>query len=159
MPINTRESYIEIGTSYSVINGEYALNNVLKIPVPIELGASDEFSADAERNANNTMILQQVGRTQYVPQFSFLTLTNKKWWEINRWFEKFGMVFYVKQLKHTTGEITIQRFYRGNVGKATPSKTTEIIDGEVVPTHYLNCSINFIDMGENDVIVVKRLNA
>ena len=151
MPINTRASYIELGTA---VNADYTLANSLSLPAPNELAASDEFSADAERNANNTMILQQVGRMQYVPQFTWNTLKNDIWWQLNRWLRDYGVVFYVKQFKHTTGEIIISRHYRGNMNKASASKTTEVKNGIVVPTHYLNCSVNLIDMGEDDVTVI-----
>lgn len=151
MPINTRASYIELGTA---VNADYTLANSLSLPAPNELAASDEFSADAERNANNTMILQQVGRMQYVPQFTWNTLKNEVWWNLNRWLRDYGVVFYVKQFKHTTGEIIISRHYRGNMNKASASKTTEVKNGIVVPTHYLNCSVNLIDMGEDDVTVI-----
>lgn len=151
MPINTKASYIELGTA---VNADYTLANSLSLPAPNELAASDEFSADAERNANNTMILQQVGRMQYVPQFTWNTLKNEVWWNLNRWLRDYGVVFYVKQFKHTTGEIIISRHYRGNMNKASASKTTEVKNGIVVPTHYLNCSVNLIDMGEDDVTVI-----
>ena len=151
MPINTKASYIELGTA---VNADYTLANSLSLPAPNELAASDEFSADAERNANNTMILQQVGRMQYVPQFTWNTLKNDIWWQLNRWLRDYGVVFYVKQFKHTTGEIIISRHYRGNMNKASASKTTEVKNGIVVPTHYLNCSVNLIDMGEDDVTVI-----
>lgn len=153
MPINARASYIEIGTG---VSGE-ELQNVLSLPAPNELGANDNFSADAERNANNTMIIQMVGRIQYIPQFSWTKMKNVDWWKLNRWFDKYGVVFYVKQFKHTTGEIIISRHYRGNMNAAKVSSTTEVRDGVVVPTHYLGCSLNLIDMGENDVTVVKRV--
>ena len=152
MPINTRASYIELGTA---VNADYTLANSLSLPAPNELAARDEFSADAERNANNTMILQQVGRMQYVPQFTWNTLKNEVWWNLNRWLRDYGVVFYVKQFKHTTGEIIISRHYRGNMNKASASKTTEVKNGIVVPTHYLNCSVNLIDMGEDDVTILK----
>lgn len=154
MPINARESYIEIGLSVGANN---ELANSLSLPAPTELGASDEFSAEAERNANNTMIIQQVGRMQYIPQFTWSVLSNVQWWKLNRFLRDYGVVFYVKQFRHTTGEITISRHYRGNMNKAKPSKTTEIMDGIVVPKYYTDCSVNLIDMGENDVTIVKRL--
>ena len=100
------------------------------------------------------MILQQVGRMQYVPQFTWNKLKNTDWWSLNRWLENYGVVFYVKQFKHTTGKIIISRHYRGNMNKASAAKTTEVLNGIVVPTHYLNCSVNLIDMGEDDVKVI-----
>lgn len=154
MPINIKTSYIELGTA---VNSDNTLANVLSIPAPNELTASDQFSAEAERNANNTMILQQVGRMQYVPQFSWKVMKNTDWWKLNRWFRDYGVVFYVKQFKHTTGEIIISRHYRGNMNAASVSKTTEMMDNILVPTHYLGCSVNLIDMGENDVKVIGRV--
>lgn len=154
MPINTRSSYIEIGTS---VNSDNTLANTYQLPAPHELGTSDEFMADAARNANATMILQQIGRTQYVVNATWSSMKNTVWWGLNRWFETHGMAFYMKQFKHTTGEVIISRFYRGNVGKATPSKDTEIIDGIVVPKRYLSCSVNFIDMGESTPTIVERV--
>ena len=100
MPINTKESYIEIGTS---VNANNTLNNVLKLPCPIELPSTNEFLVDAGRNANAVMMIEQLGRTQYKTEISWKKLTNKKWWEINRWFNTFGYVFYMKYFSHTDG--------------------------------------------------------
>jgi hypothetical protein len=154
MPINTRESYIEIGTS---VNSDKTLNNVLVLPVPINMPSSDEFMAEAERNAEGTMMIQQVGRTQYTTQIKWASLPNKKWWEINRWFEIYGYVFYMKFFDHTKGKVKIQRFYRGNIEKCEPSPSTEILDGYCVPKFYKGCGFSIIDMGETDVITVHEM--
>ena len=58
MPINTKESYIEIGTS---VNADNTLNNVLQLPCPIELPSSNEFLVDAGRNAYGVMMIEQIG--------------------------------------------------------------------------------------------------
>ena len=122
MPINTKASYIELGTG---VNADGTLANSFSLPAPNSLGASNEYLADAERNANGTMLIQQVGRTQYVSNFAWSKLQNTVWWGLNRWLDANGMVFYIKQLDHTTGKVTISKFYRGNVGKASPSTVTE----------------------------------
>lgn len=155
MPINTKASYIELGTG---VNADGTLANSFSLPAPNSLGASNEYLVEAERNANGMMIIQQVGRTQYVSNFSWSKLRNTVWWGINRWLDANGMVFYIKQLEHTTGKVTISKFYRGNVGKASPSTVTEIKSGVLVPAYYLNCSINFIDMGEDNVTVVQEVS-
>lgn len=154
MPINTRESYIEIGTS---VNADNTLKNVLQLPAPVELPSSNEFIAEAERNANGTMMIQQIGRTQYTTQIKWISLPNKKWWEINRWFDTYGYVFYMKYFSHTDGKVKIQRFYRGNIDKGTPSTSTEKINGYIVPVKYKNCGFSLIDMGETEVIVVLEM--
>ena len=155
MPINTRKSYFEIGTS---VNLDYSLNNVLELPVPHQLPFSSEFLADANRNAVGTMILSEIGRTQYTTQISWEFLKNTKWWEINRWFETYGYAFYCKYFNHSDGRVKIQRFYRGNQEKATPSTNTEIMNGYAVPKKYLNCGFSVIDMGEDDVIIVDEMS-
>lgn len=154
MPINTRDSYIEIGTDYNL---DFSLNNVLHLPAPIELPSSNEFLVQAERNAVGTMIIEQVGRTQYTTNIKWGNLPNKKWWEINRWFETHGYVFYMKYFSHTEGRVKIQKFYRGNIEKGTPSSNTEIIDGYAVPKSYSGCGFSIIDMGEEDVKIVDNL--
>lgn len=151
MSINTRESYIEIGTS---VNEDYSLNNVLKLPVPIELPSSNEFTVDGGRNAVGVMFIEQVGRTQYTTSVKWQSLENKKWWEINRWFETYGYVFYMKYFSHTEGRVKIHRFYRGGIEKGMPSSVTEKINGYAVPKKYLGCGFNIIDMGEDDVLTV-----
>lgn len=154
MPINTRGSYIEIGTS---VNDDYSLNNVLRLPAPIELPSSNEFLAEAERSADATMTIQQIGRTQYTTQVRFGALKNTKWWEINRWFDTFGYVFYMKYFSHTEGRVKIHRFYRGNIDKGAPSTKTEVIDGYTVPQKYIGCGFSIIDMGEFDVVTVHEM--
>ena len=153
MPINTKDCYIEIGTS---VNSDYTLNNSLELPAPIEIPATDEYLVDAGRNANATAIIQQLGRTQYKAQIKWSSLVNRKWWEINRWFREYGIVFYLKYFSHTDGVVKIHRFYRGNIEGGVPSGV-EVIDGYNVPKRYKNCGFSIIDMGEEDVIIVKEM--
>lgn len=154
MSINTRESYIEIGTT---VNSDYTLNNLLQLPVPTELPSSNEFMAEANRNANGVIMIQQIGRTQYTFSIRWGNLPAKKWWEINRWFETYGYVFYMKYFSHTDGKIKIQQFYRGNTEQGIPSPNTEVIDGYVVPKTYSGCGFNVIDVGADDVVVVHEM--
>ena len=158
MPINTREEYIEIGTK--VINdaaGNKILANSLKLPAPTTMPASDEFLADAERNANGTMIAQQVGRTQYTTEIGWMKLRNKKFWELNRWFREYGYFFYLKYFSHTDGKVKIHRFYRGNMNKVNVGGEQEIIDNISVPMYYKDVSFSLIDMGEDEVYILQEL--
>lgn len=152
--INTRESYIVIGTS---VNADNTLNNELVLPAPIEIPSSDEFMANAERNANGTMVIQEIGRTQYTTSIKWGRLPAQKWWEINRWFQDYGYVFYMKYFSHTDGKVKINRFYRGNIEKGAPSHHNISQDGLLIPTHYSGCGFNVIDMGEDEVIVLKEI--
>ena len=150
MPINTKESYIEIGL---YVNEDGSLNNVLRLPAPMELPSTNEFLVDAWRNASGSLVIEQIGRTQYKTEIKWKKLPNKKWWEINRWFDDFGYVFYMKYFSHTDGKVKINKFYRGNVTGAKPSSTTEVMKGYTVPTHYYDCGFSIIDTGEKSVII------
>lgn len=154
MSVNTSDSYIIIGTQ---ILNNYELENKLILPVPTQLPSSNQFFADAGRNAGGTMMIQEIGRTQYTTSIRWATLPSRKWWEINRWFEKYGYVFYMKYFSHTEGRVKIQRFYRGSAEQGEPSPQTIVEGGYIVPLKYKNCGFNVIDMGEDgedDVITV-----
>ena len=154
MPINTKESYIEIGTS---VNENNILNNLLQLPAPIEIPSSNEFMAEANRNANGVMTIQQIGRTQYTTSIRWGSLKNTKWWEINRWFDTYGYVFWMKYFSHTDGKVKIQQFYRGNIEKGSPSTENEIINGYSVPKKYKGCGFNIIDIGSQNVIIISEM--
>lgn len=152
MPINTKESYVEIGTR---VFEDGSLDNLLVLPAPSELPSSNEWMAEASRSAAGTMTIQQIGRTQYKTEISWASLDSEKWWEINRWFEKHGYVFYMKYFSHTMGRVVVQRFYRGNVKAGTPSTNQKNVDGFPVPQKYHGVGFSIIDMGEEDVTVLK----
>lgn len=154
MSINEKTQYIEIGTA---INSDNTLANSLSLPAPHNLPSSNQFMADAGRNANGTMIIQQVGRSQYKTEISWEFLQNKTWWKINRWFDFYGYVFYMRYFSHTEGKVKLHKFYRGNITNATPSSATEILNGVVVPKYYHDCGFSIIDMGDSDVVVLKEI--
>ena len=74
MPINTKESYIEIGADF---NDDGTFKNGLKLPAPVDLPATNEFLVDAWRNANGSAVIQQVGRTQYKTEIKCCTYEYK----------------------------------------------------------------------------------
>ena len=152
MPINTKDGYVEIGTA---VFSDGSLDNLLLLPAPSEIPASNEFLADASRNANGTMVIQQIGRTQYKTEISWSKLSAEKWWEINRWFEQYGYIFYMKYFSHTMGRLVVQRFYRGNIKAGRPSTIQKNIDGFSVPDSYHEVGFSIIDMGEEEVRVLK----
>ena len=152
MPINTKENYVEIGT---MLFEDGSLDNLLVLPAPTELPSSNEFLAEANRRATGKMVIQQIGRTQYKTEISWSSLDSEKWWEINRWFERHGYVFYMKYFSHTMGRIVVQRFYRGNIKAGTPSAHQKSVDGFLVPKKYHGVGFSIIDMGEDDVTILK----
>lgn len=151
MPINQRDCYIEIGTSVLVDN---TLANSLCLPAPTTLPSQNEFLAEAGRNALGTMVIQRVGRTQYKTEISWAKIDSEIWWDINRWFDSNGYVFYMKFFDHAVGKVKIQRFYRGNIKAAEPSSTQKTINGYSVPAYYKNAGFSIIDMGEKYVKVL-----
>lgn len=152
--INTKESYIELGTR---LNNDNTLSGAIQLPAPHSLPSSNQFLVQAERNMNGTIQIQRVGRTQFKAEIKWDFLRNKTWWKINRWLDSCGYVFYMKFFNHEMGKIQIQRFYRGNVTSATPSVTTEVINGVVVPKYYHDCGFSVIDMGESTVKTLKTM--
>lgn len=154
MSISTRTSYVILGTEIDQNGNIY---NTIELPAPVNLSFSDEFVADAERNADVSAMVQMKGRTQYTTSLKWLKLKNTKFWELNRFFENCGYVFYMKYFSHTDGKVKVQQFYRGNMEKATPSAHTEVIQGETVPTYYLNVGYNVIDMGRFDTVTIKSM--
>lgn len=152
--VNTRESYIEIGTSF---DSNYNLLNSLKLPVPHSLPFTSEFLVDAGRNSEGTMILQQIGRTQSTEKITWDRIDNRKFWQINRWFDDNGYVFYIKFFNHSVGKIQLVRFYRSGSISGEPSPLQQVVDGVSVPLHYTNVTMSLIDMGEDEVITVKEM--
>ena len=152
--VNTRESYVEIGTSF---DENYNLINSLKLPVPHALPFTSEFLVDAGRNSEGTMILQQIGRGQNTEKYTLDKISNRKFWEINRWFDEYGYVFYMKFFNHSVGKIQIVRFYRSGTLSGEPSTLQQVIDGVSVPSYYTNVTMSLIDMGEDEVITVKEI--
>lgn len=155
MPINTRESYIVIGTSIGANN---VLINELILPAPIDVSSSDEYLTRANRNSVGAMVIQEVGRTQYTTSLKWGRLKSQKWWEINRWFDTHGHVFYMKYFSHTDGKVKIRQFYRGNIEKGKPSQKNTIVNGIAVPLYYTDCGFNVIDMGNNNTRVIQEVN-
>ena len=153
MPINTRESYIEIGTGVSGTN----LLNTLQLPVPNELPSGNAFLYEKYESAVGSLMIEERGRTQYTTQIKWSRLKNTDWWKINRWFDNYGYVFYMKYFSHTDGKVKIHRFVRDEKVTALPSKSIEYKGGYAVPTHYLDCGFSIIDMGESDVITVSEV--
>lgn len=153
MPINTKESYIEIGTGVSGTN----LLNTLQLPVPNELPSGNTFLYEKYENAVGSLMIEERGRTQYTTQIRWSKLKNTDWWKINRWFDDYGYVFYMKYFSHTDGRVKIHRFVRDEKVTALPSKSIEYKGGYAVPTHYLDCGFSIIDMGESDVITVSEV--
>ena len=127
--------YIETG-KFLVING-------FEMPFPKPgVAIRDVNISDGGRNANGTLSVQKVGRTQYkIENLVFPYLTNKLW----------------EMIAQSTKENSLKvEFYAASVGKRIEIKMYASdriaipyrIDWQGNPTAYKDCSFNLIDIGE-----------
>ena len=148
LKINTRTDYIEIGSSYTKDQEIGTLKNKLVLPAPKSIPFTSEFMVDATRNTKAQMILRQVGRTQHKGTISWNALPCQQVWEINRWFEKHGYVFWIRYFCHPVGKVLVQQMYRGDMNAINPSTNQIKINGLSVPEKYFDYGFSIIDMGK-----------
>lgn len=97
---------------------------------------------DAGRNANGTVVGQRVGRDQYkIDGLEWSWLTAEQWSRILSILSNFFV--YVTFPDPVTNEFITIKMYPGD-RTAEPYWVGE--DGH--PTHYRNCKVNLIDVGE-----------
>lgn len=97
---------------------------------------------DAGRNANGTVVGQRVGRDQYkIDGLEWSWLTAEQWSRILSILSNFFV--YVTFPDPVTNEFITIKMYCGD-------RTAEPywVDGNGTPTHYRNCKVNLIDVGE-----------
>lgn len=97
---------------------------------------------DAGRNANGTVIGQRIGRDQYkLNNLEWSWLTAAEWGQILRLLNNF-FVYVTFPDPVTNSPITL-KMYPGD-REAEPYW----VDENGNPTHYRNCRVNLIDVGE-----------
>lgn len=97
---------------------------------------------DAGRDANGTVVGQRIGRDQYkLNNLEWSWLTAAQWSQILRLLSNF-FVYVTFPDPVTNSPITI-KMYPGD-------RTAEpyYVDDDGNPTHYRNCRVNLIDVGE-----------
>ena len=153
MPYNSTDvrtpdpRFMYLGTG---VSGTQLTGNVLAIPFPSEGEFETARAVNSARNADNVVVGQMVGRSVDKQSMKWSVLKRETWWRINRWLEANGMFFYCKYFAHNTGKWMIRRFYCGDP-KCSPFK----IDAATgVPALYRDCSLNVIDVGSSDSVVV-----
>ena len=142
--------FIYLGTAIS--NNDLSGNRIA-ISFPSEGPFQTSRAVNAARNINGAVVGQMVGRSIDKQNMTWKVLKRELWWSINRFFETNGMYFYCKYFAHNVGKWLIRRFYCGDVS-CEPYK---INANDGVPDVYLNCTVNVIDMGEDDTIVVSTM--
>ncbi len=122
--------------AFITINGK-------KFPAPARgLGFEIATTVDSARNANNTVIGQKVGRDQQkINDVVWPHLKASVWAEMLQEFEKFELTVTYPDMVHNAW--TTRKMYPGN-RSAIPFKFRD--DG--LPTEYIECKCNLIDMGE-----------
>ena len=97
---------------------------------------------DAGRNANGAVVGQRVGRDQYkIDNLEWPWLTAEQWSQILSAISDF--FFFVTFTDPVSGGLITVKMYCGD---RTAEPYWEAYGGS--PTHYRNCKVNFIDVGE-----------
>lgn len=97
---------------------------------------------DAGRDANGTVVGQRIGRDQYkLDELVWPWLTAAQWSKILSILSHFFV--YVTFPDPVTNRLITIKMYPGD-RKGEPY----YVDGNDMPTHYYNCRVNLIDVGE-----------
>ena len=97
---------------------------------------------DAGRDANGTVVGQRIGRDQYkLNNLDWPWLTAGEWSKILRTLSSFFV--YVTFPNPVTNSLITLKMYPGDRA-AEPY----YVNGNGEPTHYCNCRVNLIDVGE-----------
>lgn len=135
--------FLYIGTG---VSGGNIAGDVLAVPFPSSGAFESSRAVNSARNINNVVVGQMIGRAVDKQNMSWTVMPCSYWWSINRWLESHGMFFYCKYFAHNVGKWRIRKFYCGDP-KCEPYK----IDAATgIPAFYRNCSINVIDVGDDE---------
>ena len=149
-PPNVDPRFLYWGTAVS--NNDLS-GNTLAVSFPTEGPFQTSRIVNAARNVNGAVVGQMVGRSVDKQNMTWSVLQREQWWKMNRWLETNGMYFYCKYFAHNVGKWLIRRFYVGDVS-CDPFK----INADTgAPDVYRNCTLNVIDMGEDETIVVSTM--
>ena len=97
---------------------------------------------DSARNANGVVVGQKIGRDQYkVNSLTWPWLTAAQWSQILQLFS--GFYVTVRFPDPVTGGWKTLKMYPGD-----RSAEPYWVDDDGLPTHYRNCRVNIIDVGE-----------
>ncbi len=133
--------FIKYGSSPDQLN--YTL------PFPSEGGAAFETQRTlrTQRNANNALVGQMVGRSMDKQTLSWNRIEPAKWWEFNRFLEASSdgenMFFWVEFFNYNLGKVEKKQFYADN-----PQCEPMGVDPITLQPRYLaNAKINVMDTG------------
>ena len=97
---------------------------------------------DAGRDANGAVVGQRVGRDQYkIDELEWSWLTAEQWERILSSLKNF-FVYVTFNDPVTNGRKTIKMYCGDRTGEPY------WVDGDGKPTHYRDCKVNLIDVGE-----------
>jgi hypothetical protein len=115
------------------------------VPIPYPARGLEIMVAtlvDSARNANGTVVGQKIGRDQYkINALTWPWLTAAQWSMILRLFS--GFYATVRFPDPVSGGWKTLKMYPGDRA-AEPYW----VGGDGLPTHYTNCRVNIIDVGE-----------
>lgn len=123
--------------------GAFIYINNVAVPYPARgLELMVATLVDSARNANGVVVGQKIGRDQYkINNLQWPWLTSTQWSQILTLFS--GFYATVKFPDPVSGGWKTLRMYPGD-------RTAEPywVDDSGLPTHYRNCRVNIIDVGE-----------
>lgn len=124
--------------AFITINGK-------EFPAPNRgLGFEIATTVDSARNANNTVVGQRVGRDQQkINNVVWARLKADVWAEMLQEFEKFELTVRYPDMVHNRW--TTRKMYPGN-----RSATVFKVGKDGLPTEYIECQCNLVDMGVID---------
>jgi len=138
------KGFMYLGSTIAIANS----NNALKIPFPDSPASFEsEWAFDGNRNANNVLVGQFVGRQNDKQNCSWGLLPVEIWWELNQFRKVNRNTFYCRYFDHNLGVWHTRKFYTGN-----PKVNFSLMDessGKPIEV-YDTATLNFIDTGEGD---------
>ncbi|MFZ2538558.1 MAG: hypothetical protein WAX04_06610 [Oscillospiraceae bacterium] len=138
MRINMDCNFMQIGITL----------NDLSVSIPFPSNGKGAFETiryvESVKNANGTLVSQQIGRSVDKQNLSWSVMDATLWWKINNFIETNGMAFYCRYFSHNLGRWNVRKFTCSDF-QCEPYQI-DVKTG--VPEFYVNCSFNVIDTGE-----------
>lgn len=128
-----------------VTGGIFKINGNI-YPIPSNLSGVIATMVDASRNANGVMVGQKVGRDQYkLDNLQWNMLDVQTWKNILQEFSDFYAT--VTLFAPDTASWKTLKMYPGDRTQEYP-KSGIYYNTDGSPTHWINCKVNIIDVGE-----------
>lgn len=131
------DTYVYVGGSEGTLN--------IQVPFPTvgDLTFQVTENVKSELNANGVEVRQRIGEEILTQHLEWGMIESEKWWEINRFFQKNGNVFYCKFFNHNIGEWQVKRFRKNDT-----SCDLMLVTNEGNVECYENAGFDIVSIGE-----------